>query len=71
MVKSVYWRDGWIWLKPSRFESLGEGWLVLATEQGIRSIHEKFKNLELHLWVERHNHGENPYEGMWHLSKRL
>ncbi|MDL2123426.1 MAG: hypothetical protein LWX51_10145 [Deltaproteobacteria bacterium] len=71
MVKSVYWRDGWIWLEPPRFESLGEGWLVLSTEQGIRSIREASNNFELHLWVERHSHGEKSYEGKWHLSKSI
>jgi hypothetical protein len=71
MVKSVYWKDGWIWLEPPRFESLGEGWLVLSTEQGIRSIREASNNFELHLWVERHCHGEKSYEGKWHLSKSI
>jgi hypothetical protein len=69
MVKSVYWRDGWIWLEPPRFESLGEGWLVLSTNEGIRSIRESLNNLELHLWVERHSHGEKPYDDKWHLSR--
>ncbi|MBL7177937.1 MAG: hypothetical protein ISS66_19110 [Desulfobacteraceae bacterium] len=71
MVKSVYWRDGWIWLEPPRFESLGEGWLVLSTEQGVKSIREASNNFELHLWVERHSHGEKSYEGKWHLSKSI
>ena len=71
MVKSVYWKDGWIWLEPPRFESLGEGWLVLSTDQGIRSIREASDKLELHLWVERQSHGEKPYEGKWHLSKSV
>jgi len=71
MVKSVYWRDGWIWLEPPRFKSLGEGWLVLSTEQGIRSIREASNNFELHLWVERHSLGEKSYEGKWHLSKSI
>ena len=71
MVKSVYWKDGWIWLEPARFEALGEGWLVLATQQGMRSIRSASNNCELHLWVERHCHGEKPYEGMWHLSKSI
>ncbi len=71
MVKSIFWRDGWIWLEPPRFESLGEGWLVLSTELGIRSIREFSNKLELDLWVERHSHGEKPYEGKWHLSKSI
>jgi hypothetical protein len=71
MVKSVYWKDGWIWLEPPRFEPLGEGWLVLATEQGIESMRTASNNIESHLWVERYSHGEKPYEGKWHLSKCL
>jgi hypothetical protein len=71
MVKSVYWRDGWIWLEPPRFESLGEGWVVLSTEQGIRSIREASNNFELHLWVKRYSHGRKSYEGKWHLSKSI
>jgi hypothetical protein len=71
MVKSVCWRDGWTLLEPPRFEPLGEGWLVLSTEQGIRSIREVSNNFELHLWVKRHSQGEKPYEGKWHLSKSI
>jgi hypothetical protein len=71
MIKSVYWKDGWIWSEPPRFESLGEGWLVLATQQGIRLIREASNNFELHLWIERHCHGEKSYEGKWHLSRSV
>lgn len=71
MVKSVCWRDGWTLLEPPRFEPLGEGWLVLSTEQGIRSIREVSNNFELHLWVKRHSQGDKPYEGKWHLSKSI
>lgn len=71
MVKSIFWKDGWIWLAPPEFEPLGEGWLVLATEQGIKAICGVFKNCELHLWVERHSHGSKRYVGKWHLSKSI
>lgn len=71
MVKSVCWRDGWTLLEPPRFEPLGEGWLVLSTEQGIRSIRAASNNFELHLWAKRHSQGEKPYEGKWHLSKSV
>ena len=30
MIKSVYWKDGWIWLEPPRFEALGEGWFCFS-----------------------------------------
>ncbi|HOO49919.1 MAG TPA: hypothetical protein PLK94_01375 [Alphaproteobacteria bacterium] len=71
MVKSVYWKDGWIWLEPPRFESLGEGWLVLATEHGLKTIRAASNYIDCRLWIERHCDGDKPYEGKWHLSKRL
>jgi hypothetical protein len=71
MVKSIYWRDGWIGLEPPHFESLCEGWLVLATEKGFDIIRQNFKNLEQHLWVERYSHGVKSYKGLWHLSKKI
>jgi hypothetical protein len=71
MVKSVYWRDGWIWLKPPRFETLSEGWVVLATAEAVDAIREQARTARLHLWIERHSHGDKPYEGKWHLSKSL
>jgi hypothetical protein len=67
MVKSLFWRDGWVDLEPPRFESLGEGWLVLATAQAIEKIHRERPNAYLHLWVERHSHGRKPYDASWHL----
>jgi hypothetical protein len=71
MVKSVYWKDGWISLEPPRFESLGEGWLVLATPQAVESIRRIAQTAELHLWAERHSQGDEPYAGKWHLSKPI
>jgi len=71
MVKSLYWTDGWIGLEPPRFESLGEGWLVLATQQAVDALRDAASKAEVHLWVERHSHGRAPYEGRWHLSKAL
>lgn len=70
-VKSVYWKDGWIWLEPPSFDSLGEGWVVLATNEAIKAIRNLAESAEMHLWVERHSHGDEPYEGMWHLFKEL
>jgi hypothetical protein len=71
MVKSVFWRDGWIGLEPPRFESLGEGWLVLVTDLGLARIHEARPNAQYHLWVERHSHGKKTYAGYWHLLSLL
>ena len=70
-VKSVYWKDGWIWLEPPRFESLGEGWLVLATPEAVDAIRRIAPATEVHLWVERHSHGNKPYDARWHLSREL
>jgi hypothetical protein len=70
-VKSVFWRNGWVWLEPPRHEALGEGWLVLATEEAIESIRRLAPTTKMHLWVERHSHGKKPYDGKWHLSKAL
>ena len=70
-AKSVYWRDGWIQLEPPRFESLGEGWLVLATPEAVDAIRLIAPATEVHLWVERHSHGDKPYDARWHLSREL
>lgn len=71
MVKSVHWKDGWIWLEPPRFEALGEGWYVLASDLAIGTIKRVFPNAWTHLWVERHSHGQKPYKASWHLSRAL
>jgi hypothetical protein len=69
MVKSKYWKDGWIWLEPPRFEALGEGWYVLGSDLAVEAIRRAFPDAQTHLWVERHAHGEKPYEGSWHLRR--
>jgi hypothetical protein len=69
MVKSEYWKDGWIWLEPPRFEALGEGWYVLASDLAVEAIQRAFPDAQTHLWVERHSHGEKPYEGSWQLRQ--
>jgi hypothetical protein len=69
MVKSEYWKDGWIWLKPPRFEALGEGWYVLASDLAVEAIQRAFPDAQIHLWVERYSHGQKPYKGSWHLRR--
>ena len=71
MVESTYWRDGWICIKPPRLESLGEGWFVSANPAAIRAIRLFASGPEMHLWVERHSHGNRPFGGNWHLSQPL
>ena len=67
MVKSVYWRDGWIGLEPPHMEPLGEGWFVVATPEAITTVLRAFPKSHVHLWVERHSHGDTPYHQSWHL----
>jgi hypothetical protein len=67
MVKSVYWRDGWIGLEPPHMEPLGEGWFVVATPEAIAAILTIFPSSHVHLWVERHSNGDIPYHQSWHL----
>jgi hypothetical protein len=71
MVKSVFWRDGWVGLEPPRMEPLGEGWYVAATPEANHAIRTKYPEASLHLWVERHSHGDNPYHQQWHLVSTL
>jgi hypothetical protein len=67
MVKSVYWRDGWIGLEPPHMEPLGEGWFVVATPDAISTILRSYPDSYVHLWVERHSYGDAPYHQSWHL----
>lgn len=71
MVESTYWKDGWVWIAPPRFESLGEGWVVSASPAAMDTIRQFEPGTEMHLWVERHSHGDQPYEGKWHLSRAV
>ncbi len=71
MVESTYWRDGWKWIEPPRFESLGEGWFVSASVAAIDAIRELAPEAEVHLWVERKSYGDRPCDGKWHLRQRL
>ncbi len=71
MVRSIYWKDGWICLEPPRFESLGEGWIVVATHAALKQILRAFPDAQFQLWVERHSHGEAPYQQKWHLQKKF
>ena len=71
MIESTYWKDGWIWIKPPRFESLGEGWFVSASPAAIEAIRQLASGTEIHLWIERQSHGDWPCEDKWHLSRPL
>jgi hypothetical protein len=71
MVKSVFWRDGWIGIEPPRMESIGEGWYVVATTEAIEVLRLRFPDAALHLWAERHSNGDNPYHQLWHLVSAL
>jgi hypothetical protein len=70
-VKSIMWRDGWIGLEPPHMESLGEGYVVLATSAAIKAILKQQPGACLHLWAERHSHGKRPCQKSWHLTSQL
>jgi hypothetical protein len=44
---------------------------VSATPPAVDAIRTLAPEVELHLWVERHSHGQRPYTGRWHLFKAL
>ena len=69
--KSAMWRDGWVGLEPPHMESLGEGWLVLATTDAIKANLQKRPDSFMHLWVERHSYGKKPFQASWHLKSPL
>ena len=71
MVESTYWRDGWKWIKPPRFESLGEGWFVSASAAAMDAILRLAPEAEIHLWVKRESHGDRPCDCKWHLRRPL
>ena len=71
MVESVYWRDGWTGIAAPLFGSVGEGWVVRASDRGLEAIRSLAGGAELHLWVERRSEGERACEWKWHLSRTL
>ena len=71
MVESTYWRDGWKWLEPPRFESLGEGWFVSACRGAIDAIRRLAPEAEIHLWVKRKWDKGRPCTSTWHLRRPL
>ena len=71
MVESVFWRDGWKWIQPAHFESLGEGWCVVASEAAVHAIRERAPDARVHLWVERRAYGDAPCDEGWHLRRPL
>jgi len=71
MVRSIYWKDGWVSLEPPRQESLGEGWILLASKTALEEIRAKYPEAQMQLWVERHSHGDSKYKKEWHLQKAV
>jgi hypothetical protein len=71
MVKSIFWRDGWIGLRPPHMESLGEGWFVVATPDALSQVLSVIPGARVHLWVERHCYGDTPSHRQWHLTTAL
>ena len=68
MVTSVYWRDGRIGVAPPRWDSLGEGWCLLATEEAVRAISRAVDGAAVHLVVRRQSFGAESSDRRWHLD---
>lgn len=71
MVSSVYWRDGRIGVAPPRWDSLGEGWCLLATEEAARAIGDAVDGAAVHLVVRRQRFGAESSDCLWHLQSVL
>jgi hypothetical protein len=71
MVKSIYWRNGWIGLKPPHLISLGQGWMVVASDAGIRAIKAMHPKCTRQLWVSRDQSGRDAFSQQWHLQDEL
>lgn len=47
MVESIWWSDGFIEQRPPRFDDdVGEGWLVIASQNALSDIKSKFNKLK-------------------------
>jgi hypothetical protein len=71
MVRSIYWRNGWIGLKPPHLLSLGQGWIVVASEAGMTAIKALHPNCMRQLWVSRDQSGRDASSQQWHLQEQL
>ena len=71
MVSSVYWRDGRIGVAPPRWDSMGEGWCLLATEEAVRAIGRAVDGAAIHLVVRRQRFGAECSDRRWHLVSVL
>ncbi len=71
MVKSIFWRNGWIGLKPPHLVSLGEGWIVVASDAGLRAVKAAHPQCMRQLWVTREQSGRESFSRQWHLQDEL
>jgi hypothetical protein len=47
MVESIWWSDGFVGQHPPHFEDeVGEGWLVIASQNALSGLKSKFNNLK-------------------------
>lgn len=68
VVSSVYWRDGRTDVAPPRWDSLEEGWCLLATEEAVRAIAGAVDGAAVHLVVRRQRFGAESSDRRWHLE---
>ncbi len=71
MVRSIFWKNGWIGLKPPHLASLGEGWVVAASDAGLNAIKAAYPHCARQLWVTREQSGSKCFSRKWHLQEKL
>jgi hypothetical protein len=71
MVRSIFWKNGWIGLKPPHLVSLGEGWIVVASDAGLSAIKAAYPQCARQLWLTREQSGRNSFSRKWHLQENL
>jgi hypothetical protein len=70
-IKSVFWRDGWTGFAPPEFDPVGEGWMLLASQDAVDELRAAIPTAREHLWIKRFAIGDDHFERRWHLSRPL
>ena len=71
VVSGVFWRDGGIGMMSRRWEALGAGWCLLATEAAMQAIRHVVEGATVHLLVDRERKGGKAFKRLWHLRRDL
>ena len=54
-----------------RWEALGVGWCLLATEAAMQAIRRVVEGATVHLLVDRERRGAKAFKRAWHLRRDL